>query len=429
MLTGGMSAAAPASGGRSARFTTGIVALLALAIFINYVDRGNLATASPLVQRELKLSNTQVGLLVSAFFWIYAPGQLLAAWLVHRINAYRTLALGLALWSLATILSGFASGFAALFASRVLLGVGESAGFPASSKLLGQHLPPNRLGAANASISLGIMLGPAAGTFFGGLLIAHVGWRLLFILFGSLSLLWLVPWMLSTRALSLAARGPDVGGGPTFRQVASRRELWAAGVGHFASNYPFYLILSWLPLYMVRAHGYTLSQMAAFGGAVYVLSAAMSLAAGLLSDRWMAAGASANLVRKTMIGVASGVAIVCMLMCAFGDARLALAGLLLSSVTNGLGSFNMYAIGQMLAGPAASGKWIGLQNCVGNLSGIVAPILTGAIIDATGRFQLAFVAAAVVAAIGLAAWMLIPRIEPLDWTEGRPPTGKASIRR
>src|SRR5271170_7698110 len=88
-----------AAGSKAAPFTRAVVALLALAIFINYVDRGNLATAAPLIKGELKLSNTQIGILVSAFFWVYVPGQLLAAWLVSKINAYRALTVGLAIWS------------------------------------------------------------------------------------------------------------------------------------------------------------------------------------------------------------------------------------------------------------------------------------------------------------------------------------------
>src|SRR5215470_11015141 len=82
--------------------TTLIVVLMAVAVFINYVDRGNLATAAPVMKDQLKLSNTEMGLLLSAFFWTYTPGQILAGWLAERINAYRTLALGLAIWSLAT---------------------------------------------------------------------------------------------------------------------------------------------------------------------------------------------------------------------------------------------------------------------------------------------------------------------------------------
>jgi MFS family permease len=403
---------------RAARFSGVVVALLAVAIFINYVDRGNLATASPLIQRELKLSNTQIGLLISAFFWVYVPGQLVAAWLVYRIDAYRTLAVGLVLWSVATMLTGVASGLAMLLGLRLLLGLGESAGFPASSRLLAQHLPPEKLGVANAAISSGIMLGPAAGTFFGGLLLAHAGWRWLFLLFGAASLTWLVPWLIATRPLSAAVRAAPIDAGPSFWRIAGRRELWGASIGHFASNYPFYLVLSWLPLYLVKAHGYSLTEMGELGGAVYVLSALMSLAGGFLADRWMAGGAEANRVRKLMVGAASVAAIVCMLMCATGRPQLAIAGLLLSSISNGLGSFNLYAIGQTLAGPAAAGRWIGLQNCFGNVSGIVAPILTGAIIDATGHFELAFLAAAVVAGIGLVCWIVvIRRIEPLDWSE------------
>src|SRR5580693_5139823 len=123
----------------------GVVPLLALAVFINYVDRGNLATAAPLLKDELHLSASQIGLLFSAFFWTYIPSQLLAGWLAERINAYRTMALGVAIWSLATAATGLATGFAALIALRLLLGLGESAAFPCSSKLLAEHLPRNRL--------------------------------------------------------------------------------------------------------------------------------------------------------------------------------------------------------------------------------------------------------------------------------------------
>ena len=118
-----------------------VVPLLALAVFINYVDRGNLATAAPLMKDELHLTGTQIGLLISSFFWTYVPAQILAAWLAERFNAYRVLAMGLALWSVATALSGLATGFAALLALRLVLGVGEGAAFPCSSKLIGSTCP------------------------------------------------------------------------------------------------------------------------------------------------------------------------------------------------------------------------------------------------------------------------------------------------
>lgn len=394
-----------------------MITLLALAIFINYVDRGNLATAAPLIKGEFTLSNTQIGTLISAFFWSYVPGQLLAGWLVAKINAYRALTIGLIVWSAATFLMGFASGFGALLILRILLGVGESAGFPASSKLLAQHLPPQRLGSANAFLSAGIMLGPAGGVFFGGLLMAHAGWRVLFVVFGIGSLLWLVPWLIHTSKVPREVRGGQTEDEPSFRALMARRELWAASLGHFANNYGGYLILSWLPLYLVKTQGLSLAEMASLGGLIYVLSAINSLIAGWVADRWMSAGASSNRVRKSMIGSSCFITVLCMLLCAFGSSEAAIAGLLLSSVAHGLGSFNIYAIGQTLAGTTAAGKWVGLQGCIGNLAGIAAPIVTGLIVDATGQFRLAFVLAAFVASMGLICWTLgIPRIEPIHWS-------------
>ena len=131
-----MTVAAESASPPQAAMGAGVVTLLATALFINYVDRGNLATAAPLMKDELKLSSSEIGLLFSVFYWTYIPGQLVAGWLAERINAYRTLALGLVLWSLATAATGLVSGFAILIALRLLLGIGESAIFPCSSKLI-----------------------------------------------------------------------------------------------------------------------------------------------------------------------------------------------------------------------------------------------------------------------------------------------------
>lgn len=411
----------------SAHFGGGIVVLMACAIFINYVDRGNLATAAPLIKGDLRLSNTQYGILVSAFFWVYVPGQIVAAWLVQRINAYRTLALGLGLWSAATIATGFVSGFAMLLMLRVLLGIGESAGFPASSKLLAQHLSPERLGVANALVVSGVFWGPAVGTFVGGLFIAAAGWRPLFIVFGAISLLWLAPWVLRTRALASKARSDARVAEPKFRELLAKRELWGASIGHFCANYPFYLVLSWLPLYLIKSHGYSLTAMARLGGVVYALSAAICCGAAWLADRRIARGADPSRVRIAIIASSQFIGFLCMMACALGNANLAIAGLLGSSVAFGLCSFNLYAIGQTLAGPRAAAKWIGIQNAIGNVPGIVAPIVTGALIDWTGRYQAAFLVAGAVSIAGACCWLfVVRRAAPLGWIGLEPLMGAAA---
>jgi MFS family permease len=395
-----------------------LIVLMAIAIFIHSLDRGNLATAAPLIKDDLKVSNAEFGVLLSAFYWIYVPGQLLSGWLVERINAYRTLALGLAMWSMATFLTGLAPGFATLLALRLLLGLGESAGFPATSKLLALHVPPRRLGSANSFVSAGLMLGNGAGTLLGGLLIAHLGWRPLFLVFGAVSMTWLVPWFVATRALTVIVSGQSTIDEPSFRELLAKRELWGASMGHFAMNYPYFLVLSWLPLYLVKSQGYSLTEMAQLGGIVYVLSAVFGLIGGSIADRWMARGTGSNRVRKSMIIAAGVVSLGCMLACALGGPKVAIAGLLTFSLANGLGSFNLFAIGQTLAGPSAAGKWVGVQNAFGGVAGIVGPILTGFIIDWTGGFRPAFLVAAGIVLMGLLCWgIVIRKIEPVAWTK------------
>ena len=397
---------------------TGVVALLALAVFINYVDRGNLATAAPLMKGELKLSNTQIGLLLSAFFWTYTPGQILAGLLAERINAYRTLAIGLAIWSLATLATGLAGGFLVLMLLRLFLGLGESAAFPCSSKLLAQHLPTHRLGAANGLIAVGLALGPAFGTLVGGLLMAKTGWRLVFVAFGAVSLLWLVPWLMLTRRASGEADAPRDAAAPSFFAILRERGAWGASLGHFCGNYAFYFVISWLPLYLVKARGFSVSGMAELGGVIYVIYAASAHATGWLSDRWMHAGASDTRMRKTFLVASHVGSALCMLACATGGPVISIASLLLAGIFFGFGTPSIFATGQTLAGPHAAGKWIALQNCVGNLAGITAPLITGFLIDRTGAFSSAFLSAGAITLVGATGWgLIITRVEPVSWAD------------
>jgi MFS family permease len=398
-----------------------IVALLGLAVFINYVDRGNVATAAPLIQRELHLNNTAIGLLISAFFWTYTPGQLLAAWLAERINAYRTLALGLAIWSLATFLSGLASGFIALFLLRLMLGLGECAAFPCSSKLFAQHLPGDRLGAANGVIGVGLALGPAFGTLVGGLLMARVGWRPSFLLFGAISILWLWPWLSVTRDASRKANTVK-DRAPSYLEILAHPEAWGACLGHFSANYAFYFFISWLPLYLIKTHGFTVAGMAELGGFIYVIYAIVSQATGWLSDAWVRSGGDVNFVRKTMAVTAHTGMAICFAVCAFAGPAIALTSLVVVAIFFGFNTPSIYTIGQTLAGARAGGKWIALQNCVGNLAGIVGPPLTGYVTDLTGSFASAFAISAAIALLGAFAWgVVIRRVAPVVWTDSLQP--------
>ena len=412
----GMNTNEPARGSKA---TSTLVILLALAIFINALDRGNFSTASPLIKDQLQLSNFQIGVLTSAFYWTYVPGHFLSGWLSERINAYRTLALGLLVWSLATLLTGFAVGFAMLLLLRLLLGLGESAGWPASSKLLAMHIPGTRLASANAMTGAGLMLGNGVGIFLGGLVVAEFGWRALFFVFGALSLMWLVPWQRIKRPPPIPpaeGQGADHGPAPSFAVMLSKREMWGSAIGHFCNNYSYFLVLSWLPLYLVKQQGYSITAMAWLGGAVYLLSAIFGLIGARIADRWIASGGGENRVRKTMMAICLLTALGCMLACALGSPQVAVAGLLVYSVSNGLGAFSVFSIGQTIAGPRCAGKWIGIQNGVAGMSGVIGPIVTGWSIDVTGNYRVAFLIAASTVVVGLICWLIVVRrVEPLDW--------------
>jgi MFS family permease len=397
-------------------FGWSVVALMGLCVFINYVDRGNLATAAPLIKDQLRLSATQIGVLIAAFSWTYTPSMFLAGWLCERINPYRTLALGLLVWSLATAATGLAQGFGALIVLRLLLGIGESAAFPASSALIGGHLDPARLGRANGMIGLGLSLGPAFGTFVGGLLIAGLGWRPVFIVFGLVSMLWLWPWLARTHGLWAQADAPDRPGGPSYLAILSHREAWGAALGHFAANYLFYFVLSWMPLYLVKARGYSVGQMAEVGGIIYLAYAASIAFSGWVTDRAIAGGASINGTRKAAAVVSHIVAPAGLMISAVGDNTWAVAGLLIAGIGSGFNTAGIYAIAQTLAGPRASGKWVSFQNAAGNVAGMIGPVITGVVVDATGQFFWAFAIAAAVGLTGAIGWgVVIRRVAPLRW--------------
>ena len=392
-----------------------VVFLLAVAVFINYVDRGNLATASPLLKDELGLSNSQVGVLLSAFFWSYAPLQPVAGWLAQRFDVRYVLATGLIVWAIATALVGLATSFAMLLGLRLLLGVGESVTYPSNSKLLAQRAPEHHRGRANGLIAACQALGPTFGTLVGGLIMATFGWRAAFVAFGLISLLWLLPWLIVTRG-GAATAGGQHGAPLPYLTLLRKRAMWGSSLGQFCSTYSYYFVLTWLPLILVKAYGYSVKEMAQIGAGVYAIHAASSALMGWASDRWIMSGASANRVRKTLlVSGLVGVAIV-MMVCASAVSTAAVMLLAATAALHGTQTPNIFAISQTLGGPRAAGQWMGVQNLVGNLAGVVAPMVTGLVVDYTGEFYWAFAIAAGVALLGsLAFGVLIPRIEPVKW--------------
>ena len=397
-----------------------LVLLVTAAVFINYIDRGNLATAAPLMQDELHMSASQLGFLLSAFYYGYVACMPAAGWLSERYGVHRVFATGLAIWSIATLATGFAQGFIALVVLRVLLGVGESVAFPCASKVLAGAVEVQHLGKANGVLAFGYLVGPAVGTLLGGFLMSIYGWRPVFVLFGALSLLWLWPWfkvkvVLSPHESEIRGRKVDEDV-PAYRLILKQRALWGASLGHFASNYSFYFILSWLPFYLVKERDFSMGTMAVIASWAYLLNAASALLMGWAADRWIRAGRSIDLVYKGLMVMSHVAGIACMAGMVLLPVAGSIAALFIFQIIAGFSYPGIFAIPQIIAGPKASGSWVGIQNAVGNIAGLIAPAVTGILVDQTGRFDVAFAVVAAVNVFGLFGWLVILRkIAPIDW--------------
>lgn len=391
-----------------------LVLLLGIAVFFNYVDRGAIGIAAPVMKSELGLSAAAYGMAFSAFFWIYSPIQLFAGWLCDRFSVYKLMAAGILLWAASTLLMGFVAGFASLLLLRILLGIGESISFPGSSKIIARHVPVEQRGVANSAVAMGIALGPAVGTLAGGLIVASAGWRVMFWTFGAITLLWLAPWRRTAAGLVTTGHPDQVARVPVAA-LTSKWSLWSMSIVHALGNYCFYFLLAWLPLYLTRSLGFTITQMTLLATLGYAVQGACAFAYGHFSDWWTRSGRSEAACRRAMMIASQSVAALSILGLVFAHSAAAVAILLcLAGAASASLSLNLYAVAQMFAGPRSAGTWIGIQNAIGNLSGIFGPIVTGLIVDRAG-YSSAFYLTAAIAAVGALWWAWgVPEIRQIE---------------
>ena len=399
----------------SQRWLLATLLLLSLSVFINYIDRGNLSTAAPLIKTEFRLSASQLGFLLTSFFITYTLLHPFVGWLVDTVKPSRVLFVGFLIWSLATIFTGLASTFAALFALRLTLGAGEVVAFPASWKIICECFDERRRGKANAILFAAMALGPAFGILAGGLLIASFGWRPFFIGFGMVSLLWIVPWLIVAPKYEAARVEHETK--PAFTTILKTPALWGASLGHSGNTYTWYFVLTWIPYYLVTVRHLSIASMAIIGAGAYGLTAVGIMTSGCIGDRWIAAGASPTLARKSFMCAGLIGSAIFMLACVLSDTRASIVYLMLTGLLWGFTPPNAWAATQTLAGAEAVGRWSSIQNTIGSISGVVAPSLTGILVDRTGSFVLPFAVASAMAVVGAASWALfVGPIVQVNWS-------------
>lgn len=389
--------------------------LLVICFLINYVDRGNISIAAPLIKREFGLSESQLGILFATFFVSYTAGQFVVGWLVDRFEVTGILASGFLLWSLATAATGAVRGFAMLLAIRLVLGIGEAVAMPSGSKILAQQLAEHQRGFASGALMFGLRCGNALGTLGAGLLMAKFGWRPVFLWVGLISLLWLPAWR-KWKPRQNQTQMASQADGPGFAEILRQRSFWGTSTGHFCANYILYFMVTWLPSYLVQERHLSMGTMAKVAGLYYFIDAVSALAGGWLQDVMIRRGYTPTVVRKSAMALSAVLAAAGIAGCAVAGPKSYVWWLMVVGMGCGGMSPGLFTFPQALAGEGAVGKWYGWQNGFGNFAGVIGPALTGFVLEGRGNFLMPFAVTGATAVVGGIAWVfVVGRLEPVKW--------------
>ena len=371
-----------------------IVGLLSLGAIIAYCSRTNISAAlayKPFIE-SFHLSDIDRGALSSAFFWSYAALQIPTGWLVDRYGVKVPYAISFVVWCLASAATGLTRSLAELTALRVFTGAGEAIVTPASFRWMRQHFSENESGLAVGIYMLGTKIGPAIGAPLAVWLITLYDWHLMFIIIGLAGLIWLVPWMLFvkndkpkvTPEQAVKRRAAAV----PFRNIMSSPVVWGTIVINFCYNYFVFYCMTWMPAYFVERRHVSLSKMGLFSFFSFAGIAIVAVLAGWVADLIIKRGGNAVFVRKAFI--IGGFAIACTEL--IGVRSASVEGALFWAVVSlsglGLATANHLALCRMTLIPAgAVGLVTGVQNTATSLAGIVGPLLSGWLLQASGGYE------------------------------------------
>jgi MFS family permease len=401
--------------------THGVLALLCAMYFITYIDRVNVGTAASAFQKDLGLSNTELGLIFSGFAYPYLLFQVAGGWLGDHFGPRRTLFWSGMIWAVATILTGFVGGFTTLFLARLL---GEGATFPAATCAMQHWTPFGKRGFAQGLTHAFARLGNASTPPLVAALVIAISWRGSFILLGMLSLIWGLVWVLYYRnapedhphisveeletlpvpALEAKPKAP-------WGELVQR--MWPVTLTYFCYGWCLWLYLNWLPLFFKNNYDLDLKKSAIFASGVFFAGVAGDTLGGFLSDKILHRTGNVRFARLSIVVIGFTGALASLMPILFVH-DMTLVALCLSS-----GFFcaelvigPMWSIPMDIA-PKFSGTAAGLMNCGSAFAAIVSPLAAGIMIDMSGNWYLPFLMTMLLMGIGIAAAFLMHPERPL----------------
>ncbi|AWN43237.1 MFS transporter [Methylobacterium durans] len=384
--------------------TDRVLFIICLMYLVTYIDRVNIGTAAPAMQKELGLTNTELGLAFSAFAYPYAFFQIAGGWLGDRLGPRLTLLICGAIWSAATVMIGFVEGAMSLVAARFLLGIGEGSAFPTATRALSNWMAADRRGFAQGITHAFARFGNAVTPPIIAFLIVALSWRDSFIIIGLISFAWVALWWFYFRDdprdhKHITQAELDV---LPARRIASERKavpwrrllrrMMPVTLTDFCYGWTLWLFLNWIPSYFLHQYNLDIKKSAIFASGVFFAGVVGDTVGGIVSDRILRRTGSVSKARVSVIVVGFLGAFLFMLPVLFVTDLVTIA-LCLS------GAFffaelivaPIWAVPMDIA-PQHAGTASGFMNFGFGLAGMISPVVFGAIIDATGRWDLPFVA-------------------------------------
>ena len=411
-----------------------VIALIAVATVINYIDRNALAVMWPDISKELGMDKNDYAMILSFFMVGYAIGQSLFGKIFDAIGTRLGFVIAIIVWSVSCALHALVRTAGAFGAARFGLAIGEAGNWPGATKSNAEWFPIKERALAQGIFNAGASVGAVVSAPLIALLYLTIGWKATFVALGVLGLVWIVPWLIVYKSgpeshpwlseqerdyILTGQRSPSDDAGseafaPGWIEMLRYRESWSVIASRFFLDPVWWLFVSWLPIYLADQFGFDIKQIGLFGWVPYVGAAVGSVFGGWLAGKLIARGWSVNRTRKFTITMGGAIMLPSLLATAVAASPLA-AVLLIAVILFGF----QIAIGniQTLPSDFYSGKSVGSLAGAGGTAAVVGVLITTWIVPAITQESYVpfFVLGALLVPLAVASvWLLGGRIEPVS---------------
>lgn len=381
-----------------------VLFIICLMYLVTYIDRVNISTAAPILQKDLNIDATTLGLALSAFAYPYAFFQIAGGWLGDRLGPRWTLIICGTIWSAATVMIGFVEGAMSLIVARFMLGVGEGCAFPTATRALANWLPADQRGFAQGITHSFARFGNAITPPLIAMLIGLYTWRGAFIVVGVISFLWVIAWALYFCDDPRDHKGvtaEDIARLPPAQIAKPRKDvpwgplLWRilpVTLTDFCYGWILWLYLNWLPSFFFHEYHLDIKKSAIFASGVFFAGVVGDTVGGVLSDWLLRRTGKGSIARTGVIVFGFLGSFACMLPVLYVKDLETIAWCLAGAFFFAeLIVAPIWAVPMDIA-PEYSGTASGFMNFGFGLAGMISPIVFGMLIDATGRWDYPFIA-------------------------------------